>query len=509
MRPQGNFSNQLAPEFLKYTSILILGTGIGLLSTVVSPIATLIGAAGFAGFAVILYANAFSRSQSIVDTISIHSDAQASQHRLLFLFFFLSFFVSVTIPKSGRTISGVPFTSANILILFSLILWSLSLLFSKHLATQTPLFRVLLVFMLSGVINSGISLMYHNPPKVILIEFAAFFGFVPVYFLTCTVMKNHFRLRALLFVLIISLVLVCLYGALQLRRGFENVAVPGITEQYNMIRYAEFGGRWNYIEGNRQKLYSTFQNGNIFGGHLAMFLPFLGGIILAMQSRWKKIILLLVFIGIWYALFLTYSRGALLGGVIGILILAIFGKKIKIQTLAIALIFGISLFVFINQNADRPEFARYNFRRLATDPDQFSAGRLQRVESAIKMFNKLPFFRKLFGIGMGADLVVDNLYVYLFVKLGIVGFLILLWTLGKLFMTLMKWRAGISDIRLQGLMNGGIAGLIASLVHNIADVLWLFPPLAPNFWFLAGLTMSIGMIGSQESSIKKQLRSET
>lgn len=497
IRPQGRFSEVFVPELLRYSSILILGAGIGLLSTVVSPLIALVGTAGFTALAILLYVNAFSCPEALVKQRDISSEASASQHRFLFLLCYLSFFFSVTIPKSGRTISGVPITSANILILCSFILWFFSMFFSKRLFSQIPLFKLLLLFMGYGAINSFISVLYHNPPKMILVEFAAFFGFIPVYFLICTVIKTRFRMTAFLVIIILSLMLVCLYGELQLRRGFEDVAVPGITEQYNMVRYAEFGGRWNYIEGERQKLYSTFQNGNIFGGHLAMFLPLLGGIIFATQAKWKKILLLGIFALIWRTLFLTYSRGALLGAIIGIVTFAAIARKIRFRAFGIVLIFIITLFVFVNQYADRPEFARYNIRRFSENPDQFSAGRLQRVKSAMIVFKELPIMQKFFGIGLGGTIIVDNLYAYWLVKLGIVGLLLLIGLLIKLLLTLLKWRASIPDIRLQGLINGGIAGLVASLVHNIADVLWLFPPLAPNFWFLAGLTMSIGIIGSQ------------
>jgi len=497
MKQQGNLFGYVETEFFEYVSILLLGAGVGFF-TLSFPIAAFIAVFGFAVAAILLYANVFSSPRSSLQTAAIPEETSNPPYRFLFWLFFLSFFFSITIPKSGKTVSGVPVTSANILILASFMVWILSALFSKKFALRIPLFNVTVIFMLYGIGNSILSVLYQNPFKMVLIEFVAFFGFIPCYFLVCYVLKTRRRIRILVSLIIISLGMVCLYGMAQLHYGFENIAVPGITEQYEMIHYAEFGGRWNYIEGGRQKLYSTFQNGNIFGNHLATFLPFLGGIILIIQPRWKKLVLSGIFIGVWYALFLTYSRGALLGGIVGIVALTVIAKKIHFRAVGILFVFVVSLFIFINQHADRPELARYNFRRLASDPNQFSAGRVQRIESAISKFQQFPLYKKFFGLGLGANLVVDNLYVYLFIKLGIIGFFLLLWILGKFFITLMKLRTQVNDIRLQGLMNGGIAGLIASLVHNIADVLWLFPPLAANFWFLAGITVSIGMLGSEQ-----------
>ena len=115
-------------------------------------------------------------------------------------------------------------------------------------------------------------------------------------------------------------------------------------------------------------------------------------------------------------------------------------------------------------------------------------------------FNKLPFLQKITGMGFGAPLMLDNLYIYLLVRFGILGMIFLVWLFGRFFLSLLAWRANIADEELRGMMNGGIAGLAGSFVHNIVDVLWLFPPLSANFWFLAGITMSIGMIGSQNNN---------
>jgi hypothetical protein len=40
----------------------------------------------------------------------------------------------------------------------------------------------------------------------------------------------------------------------------------------------------------------------------------------------------------------------------------------------------------------------------------------------------------------------------------------------------------------------------------LADTLWFFPPLSANFWFLAGITMSIAVIGSQNVESAEQIR---
>jgi len=286
--------------------------------------------------------------------------------------------------------------------------------------------------------------------------------------------------------------------------GFERIAIPGVTEQQKMETFVQ---KWNIIEGGTRKLYSTFQNGNIFGNHLTLFIPFLGGIYLGARTFWKKTILLGLLLLAWYVLILTYSRGALVGAIFGVLTLGIISKKIRLKALIVIGLIGLLFFTFLIYYSDRPELRRYDFRRIATDPDQFSAGRLGRVKEILGGFSRLPLIAKLFGVGYGGKIIspkgwvfyyVDNLYLTFLFKMGIVGLAMLLGLLIHIFFKLFRLRANC-DLQTQALINGGIAGLAASLVHNLADTLWFFPTLSANFWILAGITMAIGVIGSQES----------
>jgi len=261
-------------------------------------------------------------------------------------------------------------------------------------------------------------------------------------------------------------------------------------------------------------VYSTFQNGNIFGNHLATFIPFLGGILIGLPSSKRKLLFSGIFLLSCYVLILTYSRGALVGTIAGILILALISNKIRSKAVIVVLLIFSMLFIFLYQYSDRPEIARYDIRRIASEPDRFSAGRFERAKQVIAGFHKLPLSAQLFGIGFGGVLIspigwsfeyVDNLYLTLLFKMGIVGLVTLIGVLVCLFSKLLKLRSRTPDLYFQGLITGGIAGLAASLIHNLADTLWFFPPLSANFWFLAGITMSIAIIGSQNVESDEQM----
>lgn len=501
------FSERISQQFLKSASILLLGTGLGILANLYSPALVTIGTALFTFLCISLYI----KTTVVRDVQTITVSSEHEQNTFLSYLFYLAFFLSITIPKSGRTISNIPVTTANIVILGALLFWAVRLIFSQESLFSLPLAKPLLIFILYGCFSIFIGLAQGNPYKIVLLDFVAFIGFIPVYFLVCNVVRTPSQIHKILWIVVISLILVCGYGMFQKRLGVERVAVRGITEQYNLIMYQGVG-RWNVIEGGGQKLYSTFQNGNIFGNHLATFIPFLAGIVLGMQQSRKKIVLFAILLFACYILFLTYSRGALVGIIGGFMTLTVISKKIRIKAFLAIMLIMVILGTLLWQYADRPEMVRYDLRRISTDPHQFSAGRLKRAQQVLSGVAALPLPQKLFGLGFGGELstpthwrfmYVDNLYLTLLFKMGIVGVVILFIVLLQLFFLLFKYTHASQDMLSRSLLYGGIAGLVASLTHNLADTLWFFPPLAVNFWFLAGITVCIGMIATRQESVQQ------
>ncbi len=498
----------IRPELIQIGTIVFSGIGIGILSTSYSSLFAVIGAALFAMLSIALYMSLHSQSMRVA-VVPVSSSETKTKNSVLFYLFYLSFFLSITIPKSGKTVSGVPITTANVFILLALILWTFKFVFLPKSLAPVPAFKPVILFILYGVVVFFIGLINRNPRKFVILDFVALVGFIPVYFLVCGILTTQKRCRKIILAIVLSFWLVCAYGILQTKLGFERVALPGITEQQKMEMFV---GKWNIIEGGARKVYSTFQNGNIFGNHLALFIPFLGGIYLGTRKFWKRMLLLGLFLLAWYALILTYSRGALVGTVSGMLALGVIAKKIRLKAIIAIFLATLFFFAFLYYYADRPELVRYDFRRMATDPERFSAGRFERAKEAIRGFYRLPLIAKLFGVGFGGKLIspkgwvfqyVDNLYLTLLFKMGMVGLIILLWLLSYIFSTLFRSRTRCS-LQTKALIDGGIAGLVAALIHNLADTLWFFPPLSANFWFLAGITMMIGVIGAQETEENMQ-----
>lgn len=273
-------------------------------------------------------------------------------------------------------------------------------------------------------------------------------------------------------------------------------------------------GKWNIIEGGGQKVYSTFQNGNVFGNHLALFTPLLAGCLLGVStlSFRKKIFLIGTFLLVCYTLLITYSRGALISTIGGVIFLAFFAPKIRLKAVVITLLVLTIVFIFIQYYGESPELTRYDFSRIKDDPNSFSAGRVFRIKFVLARFSQYPLSEQLFGRGFGSGLTVqqhcdytDNLYLTLLFKFGIVGVLLLFWLLFRFFRLFLHFYSTSRDEQFKGIIAGGAAGMFAALIHYLVDALWIFPPLAANFWFLAGIAMMAGVISSQEITPQEQV----
>ncbi len=498
------FSNKtsISENLIQSGVILIIGSVLGMFAIPQVPFSTFVGTAVFAVLAIFLYTSSYFRQQQIAAPLSTGA---APTNTVLFYLFYLAFFLSVTIPKSGRTVSGIPITTANMVLLLALVCWSLQTLFSRKKKRTIPFLKPLIIFILYGIFSFLLGILNGNHVKFIVLDFVTFVGFIPVYFLVCHVLQTQQQLKKIVVVILLSLSLVCLYGVLQPRLGFERIAIPGITQQMNMATY---GGiqKWNFIEGGGQKVYSTFQNGNVFGNHLALFIPFVGGLLMGISSFRKRMIVTGVFLLSCYTLMITYSRGALVGALSGIFCLIIISKKVRFKALIIIFIVISLLLTILYYYADRPELSRYNFRRAAEDPDRFSAGRIQGMRVVFTFFSQFTFAEKLFGRGFGGGLAdpqysdyVDSLYLTLLFKIGLVGLALLFWLLLLFLFTLFRQYSRSQNSFIKGIIAGGFGGMIGSLIHNLADTLWLFPPLAANFWFLTGITSVAVMLGAKES----------
>ncbi|MFH1546345.1 MAG: O-antigen ligase family protein [Patescibacteria group bacterium] len=261
-----------------------------------------------------------------------------------------------------------------------------------------------------------------------------------------------------------------------LLRVFPDFAAAGLTE-----------AGWDPHVG---RLASTFFDPNFTGGVFAFLLAILGGKFLREQKFAKQVFLIAIAGILGIALFLTFSRSALLALGFSGLILGIFGsRKILLAMLAVGIL-GMSISPRLAERVG--EFTQ-SMESISGESQQILDPTAQlRVDSwqeGWRIWRENPFLGVGFGAykfqqtfssedshaATGSDASLLNVGATTgFLGFGIFG--ILLWNLAAASFRKKEW--------------GFLAALGGILVHSIFVNSLFFPPLALYFFVSAGLAVS-------------------
>ncbi|HOO96188.1 MAG TPA: O-antigen ligase family protein [Caldisericia bacterium] len=231
---------------------------------------------------------------------------------------------------------------------------------------------------------------------------------------------------------------------------------------------------------------------NATAGFLALIIPISIGMTMKVKRFWSKAFWLVITVVIILGLYATLNRAAWIGLTGGLVVFAIAsGKRWWIGALLAAVVAAILFLPDL-----RMRFAGIFTEDFAWRDLQY--GRSFRWATAIDIFGQHP----ILGIGPGGfggavaygiqafgGLYVDNYYLLILSNYGLVGFgfftFILISNIREAFKGLKK---ALIDDRL--LVAGFIGGMVAFMIHLLAENLWQITPLIVSFWLVAGLAAS-------------------
>lgn len=203
-----------------------------------------------------------------------------------------------------------------------------------------------------------------------------------------------------------------------------NINTPGIARidfDLSLITY--------HLSLFKLRPYATFPHPNVLGGFLAATLPLIIGLISQMgQIGPKKTFFFVVFMSGFIALFLTFSRSAIVVSFAAILLVFLSKKPKRLRFLILALLFFLSLIT-------------YHLSPLDLTSESVVV-RQHLNAAAVKMWQQSP----ILGVGLGNFLIhlpevlpsrtvyflqpVHNIYLLVLSETGVVGlftFLLFLW----------------------------------------------------------------------------------
>ncbi|MGM0378130.1 MAG: O-antigen ligase family protein [Bacillota bacterium] len=239
------------------------------------------------------------------------------------------------------------------------------------------------------------------------------------------------------------------------------------------------------------RVFSTFENPNLFAEYLIMILPIIYSLFFIVKSNFEKIILLTITFVLFISLIFTYSRGGWIGCIIGIIVFIFLYKP--------HYIIGM-IFLAIGSLNFLPQRFLKRILSIGSLKDASNYYRMQIWEKSLEIIKDFP----LTGVGLGYKSFREislkyiyeydpfhahNTYIELAIEIGLIGLaLFILLGLGLFKLTL---RSLDMDNKKGLLVLGLFSGLISLMAHGAAEHVLYNPKIILIFWLNIGFINSI------------------
>lgn len=316
--------------------------------------------------------------------------------------------------------------------------------------------------------------------------FLVYFAFVGLYYVVRYFVSTPRRLLMSISYFTLSGIFVCGFGYLQYITGSYETTTWTDTQLFSDI-----SGR----------IYSTFQNPNVFGEYLLFLIPLALAMCIIAKNKFHKVVYGGCLVAAFGCLILTYSRGCWLGLIAGLgLFILLLYKKVLIP---IVLAAPFSIFVI-------PQSILNRFMSIGNLKDGSTAFRVYVWRGTVEML------RKLFptGVGLGSysfevsyapfaymDIMAPHshsLYFHQLSETGIFGFLVFILlafcTLKQLFMVYKHPKSkelGVLAVAL-------ISGFVSFLIQGFFDNTFYNYRMYMLFFAILSLAASLYAVGGEE-----------
>lgn len=307
-------------------------------------------------------------------------------------------------------------------------------------------------------------------------------AFILFYFVVVNAVKDEKSLNILLHIFVFSATIASIYGLYQYVYG---------------DLYSQAWLDKNMFESIKMRVYSTFENPNVFGEYLLLVVP----INFALLFEEKKILKKLIAFGMLsintLTLILTFSRGCWLGILFAIAILLIVIDRRFILLGILALL--VAPFVL-------PETIISRFTSIGNMGDTSTSYRVDIWMGTIAMLKDYWFsgiglgitsFNKVYPIYAYAGTTAQhshNLYLQLMVENGIMGLVMFLGIIYNFFKEIIISLVKKKKILLVGIMSG----MVGFLVQSMTDHTWYNYRVVLVFWMVVAFGVSYAKIIQEE-----------
>jgi O-antigen ligase len=386
----------------------------------------------------------------------------------------------------GAAFSGIKITMVLVLLL------SLANISIKHKGLiKTPIDTYLALFVTSLFVPLIMSSHFQES----LLIFISIAGYLFLIVIMVTFINDKKDVRNIIYIFLISIVLVSILGILQFISGNTFLEVTQRDEL----------NKWDNTEASFFRVVGTEVNPSAFASHYVIALPIILSLLLTKTGFRTTPILYILFILCSIVLILTFSRGGLLGAVIGLL-LVLFYCWSKIQTLLpallLVLISSILFYLFWPTDANYYVFSIF----FDSDADMSYQYRVSTIGPSISMFLDNP----IFGVGIGnytyriedygysGIIAPHNNILGITSELGLLGFIPFVLIIIKVMYSVWSQIRNTDDKELHGLMVGLLGSFVGLHILGLSHMNYV----NVGLWFFIGLALSCVKI-SKMQNVKK------
>lgn len=337
----------------------------------------------------------------------------------------------------------------------------------------------ILVFVLVVAISAMTSISLEESRNIALLMGA----FILSYFVVINTIENKKQFKFILYVFIIATVITAIYGLYQYKFG---------------DLYSQAWLDKDMFEDIKMRVYSTFENPNVYGEYLILAIPIIISLMWEEKGIIKKLILLAALGITMLAMVLTFSRGCWLGIMFAVALLAIMIDRRFIILGVLALI----AMPFI-----LPETIMNRFMSIGNMGDSSTSYRVYIWFGTIAMLKDYWFS----GIGMGITSFntvypiysynnvttphSHNLYLQIVVEYGIIGLIVFLGMMYNFYKETI-----INIFKKKNIITMGlVSGVSGFMLESLFDHTWYNYRVVLIFW----IVIAFGVLSTKFSIEEK------
>ncbi len=337
----------------------------------------------------------------------------------------------------------------------------------------------LLIFILIVGITAFTSISLEESLNIALVMIAFAFA----YFIIINTIENKKQFKSILYLFVIAAALSAVYGI------------------YQYIFGDVYSQAWldaEMFEDIKMRVYSTFENPNVYGEYLILAIPIAVSLFWTERGFWRKTFLLGIVAITTLAMVLTFSRGCWLGILLALAILAIIIDR---RFIILGLI-GLMCLPFV-----LPDTIIQRFTSIGDMSDSSTSYRVYIWMGSLAMLKDYWFS----GVGLGETSFntiyplysynniqaphSHNLFLQIVSQFGILGLIMFLGVVYNFYK-----EATISMLKKKNILLAGIlAGMTGFFLESMFDYTWYNYRVILIFWMVLAFGIVASKLGENES----------